>query len=1033
MLLVPHIVFAQKTVTGKVVDENMLGLPGVSIIIKETGTGTITDFEGNFTTSNIKPEDVLVFSFIGFDSQEVLVGDQDHFDIQLKPSDYTLDQVVVVGYGTARKSDLTGAVASVSNKEINIAPTANFDEALTGRIAGVTITGSEGTPGAPANITIRGGNSITGSNEPLYVVDGIPMESFDPSTVNSKDIKSFDVLKDASATAIYGSRGANGVIVITTKGGREDGLTEVTFGASYGVQTIPTRLEVMSPYEYVKVLEMQSSGKNDWQGADDKFYNTWVDPELYRDAEGDDWQNQIFQAAPMQIYDISISGGNDKTNIYYSGNYTKQDGTLITTGFQKLVNNLRVKHTINDHVTLNTALLYSNSVRTGPSMRENTYSSVIRDAVRFRPVGPVISDGLGEGGFDPDDPSMNVMYPPVPNLENTDSETVQDVVRGNMALNIKLADGLTARLSGNYQMRFGKSTYFAGEETRSGLFGTEGVYGQIEQQRNQNLSTSNIVTYKKKKNRHKYSVMGGFEASQNQTTYSYLKNSKIPMDDFGIDKIDIGTVANLATTSWTANSLMSYFSRATYSYSEKYLFTANIRADGSSKFPDGNKWGYFPSFSGAWKIGQEDFLEDAEFVSSLKIRGGWGLSGNNHIGNFSAHNIVNISKWNAYAWGQGEDFSSGAIHTGLAVPDLTWETTAQSNVGIDYSLFQYRVQGTVDFYKKNTTDLLLGADMALSTGFDRVTQNVGEIQNQGLEFSLNTINIDKNSFRWNTSFNIAFNENKVISLNDGQNEIFSSSGYNVLVKGENDFITRVGQPVGMMYGLETEGLYQVEDFNWDNNTQTYVLKDGMADNGGTVAPGSIKYVDQNGDGTIDENDRVIIGNPHPKHFGGMSNDFKYKAFDLSILFQWSYGADILNANRVTMSSPSPSASFNGLSQTSDMWTPWNPDTDVNTSYYAGVIGNSSVGNRTDDRFIEDGSYLRLKTVAIGYTLPKHIVKRLRMSKCRVYLSGQNLYTWTNYTGYDPEVSIRNSALTPNIDYSAYPRSLTIMGGIDITF
>ncbi|TLX78182.1 TonB-dependent receptor [Labilibacter sediminis] len=1051
VLLLPGMAFAQKKVTGTVVDENFEALPGVSIIISGTSTGTITDINGSYSLSQLKAEDVLIFSFIGFEDQKVKVGKQTKIDVQMQPSDYALDQVVVVGYGTARKSDLTGAVASVNSREINIAPTANFDEALVGRIAGVNISANEGTPGAPMNITIRGGNSITGSNQPLYVVDGIPLESFDPATINSKDIKSFDVLKDASATAIYGSRGANGVIVITTKQGRTDGVTDINFGASYGFQYIPDRMEVMSPYEYVKVAEYQASGKNNWNGpfnvnemdrdpstgyliGDQGFYNKWVDPELYRNMKGSDWQSDLFRTAPMQVYNLSMSGGNKKTNVYYSGNFTDQDGTLITTGFRKIVNNVRINHSITDKVKVNGALLYSNSVRTGPTLRETAYSSVIRDAVKFRPTGPIIWDGLGADGFDPEGDGMNVMFPPVPNLENTDSKNTQDVVRGNLAFNIDLAKGLKLRLSGNYQNRQVKDTQFFGQETRSGYFGVNGIYGQIEQWKYQNLSTSNTLTYNKKIKKHKFSVMGGFEASYNQNDYSYLMNSQLPTDEFGIDGLDIGTVANLARTSWTANSLVSYFSRATYDYKGKYLLTANFRADGSSKFPTGNKWGYFPSFSTAWKIGEEPFIKNLDFVSSLKVRGGWGISGNNYIGNFSAFNLVNASRWNAYSWGQGENFVPGSIQTNIAVPDLTWETTSQTNLGLDFSLFRYRVKGTIDLYKKNTYDLLLGADMALSTGFDRVTQNVGEVQNKGLELSLSTVNFDKGGFRWDTSINISFNRNKTIKLNDGQNEIFTSSGYTTQIRDfENDYITRIGEPVGMMYGLQFDGLYQVDDFNWDNTTQSYILKEGIPDNGDAVTPGSIRYIDQNNDGTIDENDRVIIGNPHPKHFGGLTNDFKYKGFDLSVLFQWSYGAEILNGNRVMLGSPHPTQSYNKLSEVADMWTPWNPDTDVNTGHYYGVNGNAKLGNMTDDRYIEDGSYLRLKTVALGYTLPSNIAEKLKMKKCRVYVSGQNLYTWTNYSGYDPEVSIKGSALMPNLDYSSYPRSLTVMGGIDITF
>lgn len=1025
-------VMAQKRVTGIVLDDTGLPLPGVNVLVKNTTNGTITNLDGQFILDNVKKGDVLEFSFISFKDVLITVDKKDKLLVTMEPEFFGLDEVVAVGYGTTTKRDLTGAVAKVSTSDILKTPTSNYDQALAGRVAGVQVSSADGTPGEGLNIVIRGGNSITGDNSPLYVVDGIPLEDFDPASISSNDIESFDILKDASATAIYGSRGSNGVIIITTKSGRNDGKTDVSVTASSGLQWIPTRLQVLSPYEYVNYQKEVAYAKDGYNPADNvsSFYKHWVDPELYRNEEGTSWQDEIFRVSTIQNYNIALSTGNKTTSLYYSGEFLDQEGTMINTGFTKLINRLKFSHKINNKVTLGGNLQYAYNTRQGINIAGNNYTSIIKDAITFRPIEPIVSDGH-EGGVDFDDPNDN-RFNPVKTLSNTERIRRQDVVRSDLFLNYNITKGLSLRVSGNYQVDNRKETLFYGKDTREGTRGNDGINGTVTNRRYQTLSTSNTLNYKKTIYKsHKIGALAGFEIQDRAYEYGRMKNSQIPTDAFGIDKLSIGTAPSIPDTYSAGNSLLSYFGRMNYSYKQKYLFQANFRADGSSKFTEENRWGYFPSFSAGWRINEEGFIRNLNVFSNLKLRGGWGLTGNNRIGDFDAYNLLNVSSSSGYTF--NEQYVPGAYQSNMGVPDLRWETTAQVNIGLDMGFFNQRVQAVVDYYKKNTSDLLLDAEMALSTGFNRVQQNIGEVENEGLEFSINTINIKNRDFTWSTSFNISFNKNRTVKLNNGQDAIYTdpnwASSYN-----EYQYITQVGQPVGMIYGLQFERLYQFEDFNWNNQSQTYQLKDGVADNGALpVAPGSIMFKDQNGDGTINEQDRVIIGNPHPDHFGGLTNDFRWKNFDCQIFLQWSVGHDILNANRIEFEQPQAKRN-NGLTAIADLWTPNNTNTDVNTIRYQTVYGKAPKGNQVDSRYIEDGSYLKLKSLSLGYTLPQSVLDKMRLKKCRIYVSGQNLLTWTNYSGYDPDVSVgKYGALTPNLDYSAYPQSSIVSGGVEILF
>lgn len=1030
---------AQTSISGSVVNgESGEPLPGATISVKGTNNGAITDFDGKFVLERVPNDAVLSIRYIGYIEKEVAVNNQSTFVITLQEDLQSLDEVVVVGYGTQRKRDLTGSVGTVKPDDLVRAPTPNFDQALSGRIAGVQVTSADGTPGSSANIVIRGGNSITGDNSPLYVIDGVPLTDFDPASLNTNDIVSLDVLKDASSTAIYGSRGANGVILITTKGGRKDGKTDINFNINSGIQYAPGRLEVMNPYQYVSYLKQQALISDGYApGRETQFFlQTWEDPELYRNNEGTSWQDEILQVATFQDYNLSVSGGGDTTQFYYSGQYLDQEGIVINTGFTKSVNNFRINHEVNDWMKLDANLVYSLTNRTGSTVDGNGFSgNIIRDALVFRPVEPINNDGLD--GFDPDEESGRFLFNPVDNLNNTDRTDRRELFRGTLTGQFKINKQLSFNLVGSFQSENRRNTLFYGQNTYQGSRGNDGISGRIDNSRVTVSTGSGVLNYAPKiGKKQKLKLLGGIEAQTRNLEQSGLFASQLPTDIFGIDNLGIGLVSQIPTSLLSKNTLLSYFGRLNYALKDRYLLTVNFRADGSSKFRKENRWGYFPSFSLGWIVSDEPFFDEIDFISNVKLRGGWGKTGNNRIGDFDAFTTLASSNTSGYVWGNGENYAIGAIINNLGVPDLRWETTNQLNAGLEFSLFNNRIQMETEYYLKRTDDLLLNAEMASSTGFERVQQNVGEVENSGVEITLTSFNISKKDFKWSTNFNIAFNRNKVLKLNQGQDAILVNPER---VNGLNEFhyITQVGQPVGQIYGLKFDGLYQLDDFNWNNSLGVYELKDGIPDNGGQPGPGSVKYIDQNGDGTITQEDRQVIGNTAPKFIGGLTNTFEWKGFDLQVFFQWSYGADVLNLNRVELESPSGSKQ-NGLVALLDQWTPSNTDTNIHAYVYNRNFGRPITGTRISDLYVEDGSFLRLKTVSLGYQLPKAYLKNGFFQSVRFSVSAQNLFTWDNYSGYDPEVSVAprggiSSALAPNLDWSAYPQSITITSGLNLTF
>ncbi|MDC1106477.1 TonB-dependent receptor [Prolixibacteraceae bacterium] len=1018
--------FAQKgVVKGVVKDAQGEPLPGVTVVVEGTTTGTITNFDGIYTIK-AKGRTSLVFSFIGYKAMTLPLNGRSKIDVIMENDVQQIEEVVAVGYGTKSIKDVTSSIASVKAEELVKAPVANFDQALAGRMSGVQVSASDGTPGKGMQIVIRGGNSVTGDNTPLYVVDGIAMESFDPGSLSTNDIESMSILKDAAASAIYGSRAANGVVLITTKGGKV-GPTRINVNLSAGLQWIPRRLDVMDPYHFVLLQEEVAYALGGTYV--DNFKEHWVDPELYKDAAGINWQDEIFRTAYIKNANVNLSGGNKNTRHYASVSFVDQDGTMINTGFQKINSQLRLNHKFNNKSQVGINFNYTHSNQSGETVSGNNRVSIIRDALSFRPVSPVIDDGLEEG-IDLDDRN-NLRFNPVKNLTNTDRSYQIDAFRANVDYQLTLAKGLIFKTVGGYVVDTRKLSKSYGYDTYQGRRGVNGINSYIESRHKYVLSNTNTLNYKKNVGNSKFSALLGQETQYVVSDYLKASGANMPIDDLGSNNLGMGTTFPAPISSKTGSTMLSYFSRVNYSFKEKILLSGSIRADGSSRFTGKNKWGYFPSASIGYRLIQEPFMQDLNFVSNFKVRANWGQNGNNKIGDFAAYNLMNATDASGYVF--DGIYDKGLVFTNLGSEDIRWETTTQTNVGVDLGFFDEKIKVTVDWYRKNTTDLLLNADMAPSTGFKKTYKNIGEIQNQGMEFAVNTINIQSRNFRWTTDFNISYNRNKCVALNDGQTELLTNPDWSFKVS-EYQYVTRVGESVGQFYGLKSDGVYTVNDFNMVNGK--YALKAGISDNGAAVAPGSAKFVDVNGDGTINNEDRVVIGNAQPKHFGGITNNFSYKNFDLSVFFQWSAGNEILNANRVDLEVPGTKTNYNYLSTVAGRYSPTNPNpnADINVIRDGNVYGAPPTGNFISDRFVEDGSFLRLKTVSVGYRFSKKMLKKMKLSKARIYASGQNLYTWTNYTGYDPEVSVgKYGALTPGLDYSAYPTSATITVGLELGF
>ncbi len=1015
-------------ITGTVSDEKGAPLMGASIAEKFTKNGVLSDRKGNFKLKVSDINAILNISFTGYNKLETSVGNQSVMNISLSQNTKGLDEVVVIGYGTVKKKDVTGAVGKVNVTEMQSAPVRSFEEALGGRIAGVQVFSNDGQPGAASTIVIRGNNSVTQSNAPLYVIDGFAIEDADNNSINPSDIESMEVLKDASATAIYGARGANGVILITTKKGKV-GNPVLAFDTYYGIQNVTKTMKLMNAYDYVS---FQNSVNSISTAA------TYLTPygltlEDYKHQKTIDWQNLLFQQAAMQNNYFSLSGGNAKTKYSFSGSVVNQDGVIINTGFKRYQGRMVLDQQVNDKLKVGVNVNYSTAKTFGitPATINGSaiQSNLMYSVWTYRPLLLGNDNSLFNDLIDPTitNPQSDYRINPIISTKNQVNDKFDNNIFVNAYAEYSILPKLKLRVTGGLTKVFNRNEIFNNSKTRGGYSYTPGVNnvnGSINNLETDNYLNENTLTYTNTIDKNNsFNLLGGFTVQRSMSNLSGFTAYQIPDESLGVAGLDQGTTTASVSNS-SGSALVSYLGRANYTFMSRYIFTASIRSDGSSKFSEQNRWSYFPSGAFAWRFSEENFMRHIKQISDAKLRISYGITGNNRVNDFAYLSSILYPKNSMYS------FNNTVVNVSqpgtLGNPTLKWESTEQMNTGLDVSLLDNRISMTVDYYDKKTYNLLIYSNLSYVSGFSQAYKNIGKVRNQGVEFSIATTNIKKNGFLWTSSFNISFNKNTVLALNNGQESVLTNVSFQSGAYTDPLYIAKIGQPVAQFYGYVWQGNYQYNDFNKVANS--YFLKDNVTNNGNNaniIQPGDIKYKDINGDGKVDANDLVQIGNPYPIHIGGLSNNFVYKGFDLNIFFQWSYGNQVFNANRLVMEGTNSSV-LNQFATYNNRWTPQNQN---NEYFRYGGQGPYVFSSRV----VEDASFLRLKTVSLGYNFSNKLLSKIKITALRIYSSGQNLYTWTKYSGLDPEVSTMQSTLTPGFDYSAYARARTITFGLKVTF
>ncbi|MGV3504759.1 MAG: TonB-dependent receptor [Adhaeribacter sp.] len=1016
------------TVIGVVKDARNDPLPGVSVRIKDAAVGTVTDNQGRYSLEVPGPEAIMVFSFIGFDTQQKKVGTGSIINITLKESARQLDDVVVIGYGAVKKEDLTGAVSQIDMADLTKAPVSSFAEAMAGRVAGVQVSSSDGQPGVGMDIVIRGANSLTQSNAPLFVVDGFPMENFESAGLNPDDIESINILKDASATAIYGSRGANGVVVIETKKGKV-GKPILTLTSSYGFQEPQKLMDLMDPYEFVKYnQELNPTQAAETYFQDDKTL------ESYRGAAGIDWQEHVLRRSPMQIHNVALRGGTSQTRYSLSGSVYDQEGIVLSTGYKRYQGRISLDQTISRKLKTGIIANYSKLLRSGQPVAAGG-SGNFTTYLLYRTWGyrPISGNDINLLDFDDDPGNENisdVRINPITSSLNDYTRNYSNDVLTNVYLQYEIRRGLSFKTTASLNVRNSTTHRFYNSKTPQGSplnrFSSIGIYGSVSHAENNVLSNENTLTYNKTfQGNHKLTALGGFSMQGTKMQGDGYSAMQLPNEALGIHGLDEGIPFG-QTSYGSQNALVSYFGRLNYSFGSRYLFTATFRGDGSSKFAPKNRWGYFPSAAFAWNLVEEKFFKDKAYLSGSKLRASWGVTGNNRVGDFDRVPNLALPLGSAYSFNNGTP-SQSIVLDELGNPDLKWESTEQIDLGYDLGLFSNRLEFTVDVYRKVTRDLLLDADLPVITGYTSARKNIGKIKNEGIELSLSTVNMRGGAFTWTSDFNISFNRNEILELTKGQQNLFRI----VRVGQDNPslYVSQVGKPAGLFYGRIFDGLYQLEDF--DNPAPgVYILKSHIPSNGNlrtAIQPGHIKYKDINEDGILDDNDNTVIGRGQPIHLGGFANRFAYKGLSLNVFLQWSYGNQVYNANRMIFEGNYVGLPINQYASYIDRWSPENPSS---KNYVVRGYGPAGVQS---NRVLEDGSYLRLKTLSLAYAIPTRLIKKASLSRLSLTVSAQNALTFTRYSGMDPEVSVYNSVLTPGFDYSAYPIARTLNFGVNATF
>ena len=1045
--------FAQSEVTGTVVDaENKQPVIGVTVLVKGTNKGAVTDFDGKYSIT-VSDNAVLVFSYVGFKTEEVNVDGRNTIDVSLNVDSNALDEVVVVGYGTIKKSDLTGSVVSIAGSDLAEQAKSSVAETLTGRLAGVQVVSTEGSPDAEINIRVRGGGSLTQDSSPLIIVDGFPVNSM--SDISPTNIESISVLKDASSTAIYGSRGANGVIIVTTKSGK-DGKITVNFNSFYGFQKIAKTLGVLAPEDFVK-WQYEYALLRDSENLDsyEKYFGLWQDYDQYKGQEGNNWQKQIYgNMGEVQREDFSIRGGSEKSSFNF--NYAHYDVNTIMLGsdFKRDNLSLALKSKAGEKIDLSFTVRYSDTeINGGGANEQNEISSAdsrLKYSVQYSPI-PI--SGLTTTNTDTDAAIASYLINPFVATADNQRQQLRKTLNmlgsfsWNILENLKFQSdfGLENRNDLDYRY-YGRSTYYSNNRPAAENQGLPSlVYSDRKRESFRNANTVNYDFNEFIDEDHSLKLLLGEEMILIKDNEATTEIQGYPRDfDFETTRklTTQGTPQSVDNFYSPDDKLLSFFGRANYSFKDRYLLTATFRADGSSKFLGNNRWGYFPSAAVAWKINEEEFLKDKDWLDALKLRLSYGKAGNNNIPpgqtvqSFQSRTTTYLNEIPSY-W---------AASNVLANPDLKWETTVTNNVGLDFGLLNGRLSGTVEAYKNLTTDLLL-AFRTPGSGFEFQYRNLGEIQNTGVEFSLNFNAITTPDYSLSFGFNISANRNRINSLGSLE-DYYEPSGWASSQIG-GDYAIAVGHPLGSMYGFKNDGRYEVSDFDFDPATSSYTLKEGVVDNSdivGEIMPGTLKLKDINGDGVVDVNDNSIIGTSNAKHTGGFTIDGTAYGFDLSAAFNWSVGNDVYNANKIQFTTANENSQYRNLSTIvadGKRWTNLNPTTGqliTDPTELAAANENTSLWSPNmrsyvfSDWAVEDGSFLRLNTLTLGYTLPDALLSNAGISKLRFYATANNVFVLTHYSGLDPEVSTRrNTPLTPGVDYSPFPRNRQLVFGLNLNF
>jgi TonB-linked SusC/RagA family outer membrane protein len=970
------------TVRGKIMDERGEGLPGVSVLIKGTQQGTTTDEKGNFSVDVADDKSILVFSFVGYLSQEVIVGSSVSIDIKLKVDDKALDEVVVVGYGTVKKSDLTGSVSQVKAKELNSYPNTNVLQALSGRSAGVQVLQNTGAPGAPVSVRIRGTNSIQGSNEPLYVVDGFPLSGSNPTVLNNADIENIEILKDASATAIYGSRGANGVVLITTKRGKA-GKTKVDFETSYSSQMLRKKLDMMNAQEYATFYNEQA--------INDNLKPYFTQQQIDGFGNGFDWQDFVFQKAPMKTTAVNVSGGTEKTQFALSGSLFNQEGIIRGSDYNRYSLRTNVNHAISNKLTVNfTGTLTRVKSNAQNSQGGNRGGSLIAGAIS----APAILNPYNDDGtyrvFGTAYSFINAqLINPTNFLNEQSSRTKGNRILANASVIYKPIPELTIKLSGGIENSDDRSDSY----TTNNFVNSQGSASVSTGQFTSMLSENTVSYNKTIAQRHSISAVAGITYQDFVSTgltgsgVGFLSNTSQTYD------LAAANTPGIPGSSYSKSTLLSYLGRINYAFDSKYLATASFRVDGSSKYSEGNKWGYFPSAALAWRISNEAFLKDNNLISDLKLRVSWGLTGSQAIGPYATLNQL-LSGKTVFDDALYTTYAPGTVLPG----NLKWETTEQRDIGLDFGVFRNTVVLSLDYYLKNTRDLLNTVQLPSSLGFRSTIQNVGEVQNKGFELGINA-NVLNGVFKWDVNGNISLNRNKVIRLYGGQDILGGFVDINTITDTRN--ILREGQPMGKFWGYIENG--------YDEK-------------------GKIKYQDLNNDGSITVLDKTYIGDPNPVFIYGLNSSMSFKNFDLTVFIHGTHGNDILNTSSINNTVDYS----NGLNMPREVylshWTPTNP-----TAKYPAVSTTTRIN--VSDRFVEDGSYMRLKNIQLAYNFSVQKWGVNWIQNIQLYASGQNLLTFTKYSWWDPEVNSSGGANSTGqgFDQFSYPTSKAVTVGLRAGF